>query len=377
MMQRTKYRARQIINSSSMAVAMIASLAFGPAISFAQTNAQPIAQSNAQPIAQSNAPQRNIPRDQTNPAALQFNGQVEQPIRKVQLDQVAGENPQQAAVQQVAAVGQPQRPFPPLAAAANARLQQLLNAWEQQSKATKTLTCKFEKWHYDLQAAPAGIHATKSAGVIKYAAPDQGLFREEAPMFYNGMVEGKPSYKTHPNRQGDYWVCNGREVIEFDATEKKCTVTTLPPGMTGQQIFNSPLPFVFNLDAKQIQQRYWVREVKAPKPGIYLIEAWPKNQQDRAQYRLVQIALDDKQFLPHALIMYAPNFNAKTAPVWDHYQFESVSQNGFLDNLQKFMQNFVPKRPPSDWEIVRETMPAGGFEPQRQAQAPAANGNIK
>ncbi|MGB7347304.1 MAG: TIGR03009 domain-containing protein [Pirellulaceae bacterium] len=264
------------------------------------------------------------------------------------------------------------RPFPPLGAAEQKRLNEMLMAWETQSKGTKTMSCDFEKWHFDLLAAPAGVHATKSTGVIKYAAPDKGMFKEETLVFYQGMNEGKPTYGPQPGKVGDYWVCNGDEVIEFDGNEKKCTISELPPGMKGQDIFNSPLPFVFNLDAAKIQQRYWVREVKAPKAGMYLIEAWPKFQDDRAQYRLVQIALDDQQFLPKALIMYAPNFNAKNAPMWDHYEFNDVSRNAIGAGMQNFFNNFIPERPPASWQVVREKMPVGGqpAAPQRQAAVP-------
>ncbi|NND99155.1 MAG: TIGR03009 domain-containing protein [Pirellulaceae bacterium] len=318
-------------------------------------------------------------RNQTDPRALQ--------IQQTGGDRVGG-NPvggkQTAEVQQTAGQGAANAtatganpnaaPFAPLNPTELDRLQKLLQAWETQSKGTKTMTCKFQKWHFDLLAAPAGIHATKSTGEIKYATPDKGMFREDQVLFYQGMKDGKPQYGAQQGKVGDYWVCNGREVIEFDGNEKKCTINELPAGMQGQQIFNSPLPFVFNLDAKQIQERYWVREVKAPKEGMFLIEAWPKQQSDRAQYRLVQIALDDQQFLPQALIMYAPNFNAKTAPMWDHYEFADVKRNAIRDGMQQFFKNFIPQRPPSDWEVIREKL---AHEPDASQIASPGQPNLK
>ncbi len=280
-------------------------------------------------------------------------------------------NPQQNA--QAPVLAPAAQPFPALSPAEQKRLDAMLQAWETQSKGTKTMACKFQKWHFDLLAAPAGIHATKSSGTIKYAAPDKGMFKEETLLFYLGMKEGKPQYGPQQGKFGDYWVCTGDEVIEFNGDEKKCTLTTLPPGMKGAEIFNSPLPFVFNLDAKKIQQRYWVREIKAPKEGIYLIEAWPKLQADRSQYRMVQIALDDKKFLPSALIMYAPNFHAANAPMWDHYEFEDVSRNAIVAGLQeRFFNSFIPEKPPADWQIVREQLPVGAAGPG--AAGPGAAG---
>ncbi len=306
-------------------------------------------------------------------AAVFVLGTLAKPTLAQQAGDAAANTAAQHPLQQQAAGAAPANPnaapFPALNAEEQTRLQAMLKAWETQSKGTKTMSCNFAKWHFDLLAAPAGIHATKSEGIIKYAAPDKGLFKEETLVFYQGMQEGKPQYAPAKGKFGDHWVCNGEEVIEFDRSIEKCTITSLPPGMKGQEIFNSPLPFVFNLDAKKIQMRYWVREVKAPKEGIYLIEAWPKFQEDRAQYKMVQIALDDKKFLPTALIMYAPNFNAKNAPMWDHYEFTHLKRNAITAGISEFLGNFVPERPPSSWQIVREKMPVAG-QAAKQAAAP-------
>ncbi|TWU01452.1 TIGR03009 domain-containing protein [Neorhodopirellula pilleata] len=251
-------------------------------------------------------------------------------------------------------------PFPPLSMAEQQKLDTVLGQWETQSKGTKTLECQFQRWHYDLFAAPAGVFAEKSFGVIKYAAPDRGLFKVERKLIFNGMgADGKPMHDEKPGQFGEHWVCNGEELLEFDHAKKECKIQQLPPEMRGQRILESPLPFVFNLDAKQIQERYWVRQVQAPKPGMLLIEAYPKRQEDRAQYKLVQIALNETTFLPEALLMYAPNFNIKTAPKWDHYEFTDVKRNSITQGLTRFMNSFIEEKPPVDWKVYRNS-----FRPQ-------------
>lgn len=278
---------------------------------------------------------------------------------------------QQPQNQRVAQTNGPQatapagQPFAPLTPDQQAKLDQVLMAWQQQSQSTNTLECKFERWHFDLVAAPAGIHAHKAEGQIKYASPDKGLFRVDKMMFYKGMKDGKPQFGPTPNKFGEYWVCNGVELIEYDREEKKCNVQKLPPGMQGQQIFNSPLPFVFNLDAQKIKQRYWVRLMESPKPSTFLIQAWPKTQEDRAQYKMVQVVLS-ASFEPEVLMMYAPNFDQKLAPQWDHYEFSEISRNGLGDKIQQFMGNFIPKKPPSDWQITSQN-----FVPPQIAEGPA------
>ncbi len=283
--------------------------------------------------------------------------------------------PQQGNPPQANNAGVPQkveagRPFPPASQAAQNRLDAILANWEKSSQETKLLSCNFTRWHYDLGAAPAGVHATWAQGAIKYAAPDKGMFRVDVQKSFHGMKDDQPQYESDPKNLGEYWVCNGAELLEFDRGRKECKIRVIPTEMRGQKIFESPLPFVFNLKAAEIQDRYWVREVQPPagKPDVYVIEAWPKNQQDRAQYRFVKIVIGASTFLPEALIMYAPNFDPNTAPIWDHYEFSSVSRNGVIANLQQFVDSFIKARPPSDWTIIREN-----FGAPQQAANPEAN----
>ena len=310
--------------------------------------------------------QGNVPAAQRSPQAEI--AAREQLARQQMAERTAQMKQQQAAMakaQGLPVPGNPaavpneatQQPFPNPAPEAQAQLQKILQAWEHNSKGTKTLECKFQRWHYDLFAAPAGVHATKADGVIRYAAPDKGKFKVEGVVFFNGFVAEKPTYKAQPGQYGEHWVCDGEKLIEFDYSKKECHVQTLPPHMRGKQIFNSPLPFVFNLDAARIQQRYWVRQVAAPKPGIVLIEAWPKTQADRSQYKMVQVALNTSTYLPEALIMYAPNFHSKKNPKWDHYEFSDMKRNAIAHGLAEFFKKFLDK-PPSDWKVIQENFMA-------------------
>ncbi len=290
------------------------------------------------------------------------------PERSSDASSSAGQASRQPAVETP-----PQRPFPPLGAEEQTQLQKLLAAWEEQSQGTKTLECKFKRWSYSPGAAPANVPKDTSIGVIKYAAPDKGLFKVEEKVFYAGMNDDdKPTYAPQPGQYGEWWVCNGKELMEFNRSREECRIQTLPPEMRGQKIFNSPLPFVFNLDAQQIQQRYWVRQVASPSSGVLLIEAWPKFQEDRAQYRLVQIALDEQTLLPTALVMYAPNFDVKTNPEKDHYEFTDCSRNGTGQRLQNFLKSFIGEKPPAHWKVLRNNFVPS---PSEQRTADASQGD--
>ncbi len=266
------------------------------------------------------------------------------------------------------------QPFEPLTAPQQAQLNQMLLAWQQQSQGTKTLESKFQRWHFDTLAAPAGLHATRADGVLRYAAPDKGEFRVDSIVFFEGMDEAtqKPKYNPQEGVFGEHWVCNGQQLVEFDRSKKECKIQDLPPEMQGQKIFNSPLPFVFNLDAAEIQQRYWVRQVASPKEDTILIEAWPKRQDDRAQYKMVVIALEKQTFLPQALIMYAPNFHPTQAAKWDHYEFVDMKRNSVGQALAQFTQSFIQLKPPADWKILRDR-----YVPEAQQAAAPDGGQIR
>jgi TIGR03009 family protein len=245
-------------------------------------------------------------------------------------------------------------PFPPLSPAAQAKLQQTLQEWESQTTATKTLETNFSRWTYDPAGAPANIHSSKSEGVIKYAKPDKGLIRVDKLVSFAGMNGDQPTYKEQPGQFGEHWVCNGTQLIEFDRSAKECKIQDLPKEMQGANIISSPLPFVFNLDAAEIQRRYWVRQVAHNDPNIIMIEAYPRRQEDLAQYKLVQIALDANTHLPRGLVMYPPNFDQKENPAWAVYEFSDPKRNTIGAGIKDFFNNFVPEKPPADWKVTRD-----------------------
>ena len=80
-----------------------------------------------------------------------------------------------------------------------------------------------------------------------------------------------PQYKKELKQPGEWWVCNGKELMEFDRANKKCEVLELPPEMQGQAIVSSPLPFVFNLNANEMKSRYWIRELPPKQQGRVLV----------------------------------------------------------------------------------------------------------
>ncbi|MEM9826621.1 MAG: TIGR03009 domain-containing protein [Planctomycetota bacterium] len=250
----------------------------------------------------------------------------------------------------------PAMPFPKPSPQAEAEMERVLITWQDQSRRTKYLTLGFTKWNYDLSGSPdAQIPATKSSGVLKYAAPDKGLYEVTEKLFYAGFDDkNQPQYQPKENELGEKWVSTGQTVVAYDQTAKKCTIFPLAKHLQGQGIINSPLPFVFNLNAADARQRYWMRLINPPREDLVMIEAWPKTQKDRAEYKMVQIALTKETFLPAGLIVYHPNFDTVGSPNRDIYEFRDVKRNQIFAGIQNFMNVFVPEKPPKGWEVEED-----------------------
>ncbi len=211
----------------------------------------------------------------------------------------------------------------------------VLQAWEQQSSRVKTFECRFVRWEYDPVFGDADKPKTEDKGELKYAAPDRGSFE----------IKGD-----RPER----WVCNGKSIFEYNYAKKQLIEHKLPPELQGKTISNGPLPFLFGAKAAELKERYFMRVVtpadRRDKGEIWL-EAYPRHQQDAANFRRAELILKTKDMEPYALQVYDPGGKNHTA-----YRFYDVVVN---DPLQQFFKinPFLAPTPPF-WKKIVEEPPA-------------------
>ena len=245
---------------------------------------------------------------------------------------------------------------------------EILQYWEGKSKQIITFKCAFQRWEHDQAFGPADPKTpyTYGEGVIQYAKPDKGLFKVETLKKYVApQKEGdEPNWL---EQIGEHWVCDGRSIFEYDIRGKKLIQRILPKEMQGKAIADGPLPFLFGAKSATIKARYWIRVLDPPagRKGEYWLEAIPRFAQDGVNFQKVDIILDEKDFLPKALNVYAPNYNSKTNRAHTEYAFEKrettlkankLSLEAFNEFTKKFKTQFYEPKVPSGWKKVVEDM---------------------
>ena len=254
--------------------------------------------------------------------------------------------------QQNAAAQPQQPPAPPftLTPQEEAQLDRVLTAWEQKSKDIKTFDASFKRWEYD-PVFPKPNADPKAAvnvdtGILKYAAPDKGVFRVLS-------TEG-PDGKLVPIEadRADHWICDGKSVYQYLPRQKQLVEHKLPPEMQGKAIVDGPLPFLFGADAQKLRQRYWIRIVPPPPEiqDVICLQAYPRYQQDAANFSTATLMLNLPAMTPKGLEMYQPNGKSHTS----YWFIDAV----FNDPLHFFQGNPFQAYTPRGWEKIVDDAPA-------------------
>ena len=263
--------------------------------------------------------------------------QPDQPVR-LQVPVLVPRVPQQAAAPE-----QPPKPPFTLTPQEEAQVDRVLALWEQRNRAIKTFDCEFKRWIYDLVFSPPRPNETLrpkfvDTGVIKYAAPDRGMFRAERTERSGAMVPIEDA-------RSEYWISDGKSIFEMNPSKKQLIEHQLPPELQGKSIANSPLPFLFGAESQKLKQRYYIRIVTPEdvKDQIWL-EAYPRNRQDAANFHHAQFIIAAQGMAPFALKLIQPNQKDYIA-----YQFFNIVVN---DPLRLFKGD--PFRPytPIGWTKV-------------------------
>jgi TIGR03009 family protein len=277
----------------------------------------------------------------------------EQPVQQ-QLPRLVLRGPQPAA--------QEPRPQPPpsppftLTPQEEAELDRVLNLWEERNHNIKTFDCRFRRWIYDVVFGPPDQAKFIDLGVIKYAKPDRGLFRIDS-------TEKDGKEVGIDDARAEHWLSDGKSIFIYSPGKKQLIEQQLPPELQGKAIADGPLPFVFGAEAKKLKERYWIRLLppdKTQKDQV-LLEAFPRHQQDAANFHHAQFIITAEKMEPYALNLVQPNGKDHTAYVF----FDVVVNNP----LRIFKGDPFRAFTPLGWQKI--VQPAPPAAPTAQAIRPA------
>ncbi len=261
----------------------------------------------------------------------------------------------------------------------------VLQYWETSSEKIKLFECKFQRWDYDggfLGEDGKWQTRTYANGIIKYGQPDKGLYKVEKLILNQPGAPGQKPQQIEQNPElGEHWICNGKEVWSFEANKKQVTITPLPADMQGKAIADGPLPFMFGAKAQTIKARYWVRNLEGGPQGKYWLEAVPKSRDDAQNFKQVRIMLDQADFLPDSLEIFAPNYNPPQNDSRQTYRFTDRNKKDAaniadliakkVDVLGVFNRDFFNPSIPLGWQKVVQSGQGNIPAAPQQARPPA------
>lgn len=236
---------------------------------------------------------RQYPTTQPTPG-MQPGGQPQYPTTVPQPQQRGPAQQVPGPRQQVPLPPKAQAPFQ-LTQAEFDNLWTVLQAWQQESDKVQRMRCDLTLWEYD----EVFNAKTQRNGEMQYAKPDKGLYRMKD-------AEGK-QYVEH-------WLCDGKSIFEYNHNEQKLIERTLPPELQGNGISNGPMPFLFGANADQMLKRYFLRVVTPENVAStqLWIEAYPRFQQDAANFRRATVILLKGSMQISAIELLSPNGKSKT-----------------------------------------------------------------
>ncbi|MCP4190077.1 MAG: TIGR03009 domain-containing protein [Planctomycetaceae bacterium] len=235
------------------------------------------------------------------------------------------------------------------------RLDMILNYWEKKTDGIKTFQCKFTRENWDFVFGPKDAPRSIDRGTIRFAKPDKGLMRvDEVYSFDPEATDKKDKFKKQEIQFGEYWVCDGKAIFQFDSRTKVLTETQLPPEMRGKAIAEGPLPFLFGAKAESMKQRYWIRELRPPAEvkDKFWLEAVPKRAEDAANFAKIQVILakpksSGSQLLPE-------NIKVFNKQGYLMYRFSEHAPNSATHRVAGFFRSFVRPKTPRGWTKVVE-----------------------
>src|SRR6185369_6735367 len=126
---------------------------------------------------------------------------------------------------------------------------------------------------------------------------------------------------------------DGEHVIKINDRDKQYERVPIPPENQGQNIIDGPLPFLFGMKVDRAKRRYTF-ELLDRKPNfkdtVWLLVK-PKLIMDASNWSEARVGINEKTFLPVAVMLTDPSGNSETVHLFE--KVEANPKQGILPQL--------------------------------------------
>jgi len=257
------------------------------------------------------------------------------------IGQPRGQQGPRVATAQPGATGQrPQQPAgngPRVEIKVSQQMMQILEAWEQRTAKIKRMKGQFSQMEYD------AVFKVEKRAVGKYwfEGPDKARLDFGADSKLPDPPQNKIGNVIYTVQAADpkVWICSGDEILDIDIKERTYDRVQIPVSSRGENIQNSPLPFLFGMKANEVIKRYRlaIGSMHDPANGKVHIVAYPLVAAMRREFSRAEIVLDATTFHPTALKLWDPSGNKETV-----YVFYKPIVNDFIGGILP-LSTFKPR----------------------------------
>ncbi len=245
--------------------------------------------------------------------------------------------------------------------AAKKAAERLLGFWEKKSQQIRTLKAEFSREDKDRTFGKL----TSYRGRAYLEAPNRAALK-----FW---VIGKDDQGKSKLTEHEKIVCDGRQVFDYRYAQKQVQVYPLPQDRQGRVLDEGPLPFLFNMNAKQAMRQYtWaLRQVHVDpatkKKTLAIIQLTPrKGGVERRDFLTAYIYLDLTRFVPTKL--HLVDLNGEDTKTY-YFKPEAIKGNEPIDTA--FFRGDVP----NGWERIDNPHEGQAQAPQIGASRPVSAPN--
>ena len=225
-------------------------------------------------------------------------------------------------------------------------MEAVLAKWEAMSSRVSTLNGNHMRFVFD---TVAGVER-RGAGKFWFASPDKGRLDlkpveiDKKAVGQWKMPDGTPFRIV--SDQPMMWLCNGSDVFQVEPEQKGYYRTEIPVQLQGENIIQSPLPFLFGMKAAEVKARYRLQfgkrhtydpNTKGTGQKVHLV-AFPLRRSDATNWSQADIELDGVYFLPLSITLRDPAGTQVTSYVFDRKSLKA-NQKSWLQLGDPFKPN--------------------------------------